>query len=100
MTTWHKRLTDYELGYRDYLAADRTKLSNERTMLAYMRTGINSLIAGVSFVKLFTTSFFQITGLILISTGFVIAFIGFWKYLKMQRLIESVTKVEYKEVED
>lgn len=99
-SSWHKQLTDYELGYRDYLAADRTRLANERTMLAYIRTGINCLIAGVSFIKFFNTQFFQITGLILISTGFVTAFIGLWKYLKMHRLIESVTQVKYTEEED
>lgn len=99
-STWHEMLSDNDMGYRDYLAVDRTRFANERTMLAYLRTGLNSLIAGVSFIKFFDSLFFQVAGLLLVSAGFIISIIGLWKFAHMHKLIESLTKVKYTEVED
>lgn len=97
---WHHRLSDHTLGYRDYLALDRTKLANERTLLSYLRTGFTSLITGVSFIKLFDSLFFQVTGLLLISSGFIVLFIGLWKFTHMHKLIESMQKVNDEEDDD
>lgn len=94
---WYKKINDRNLGYRDYLALDRTKLANERTLLSYLRTGFTSLITGISFIKFFDTVFFQVCGLLLISTGFIVIVIGLWKFVRMHNLIESIENITEEE---
>lgn len=96
-SAWYKKVTDRNLGYRDYLALDRTRLANERTLLSYLRTGFTSLITGISFIKFFETIFFHVTGLLLISGGFILLVIGFWKFVRMQHLIESIENIRDEE---
>ncbi|HCQ31710.1 TPA: hypothetical protein DIU27_05025 [Candidatus Collierbacteria bacterium] len=48
--------------YRDGLALERTQMASDRTVLAYLRTSLTLVIVGVTFIKLFESSFMVYVG--------------------------------------
>src|SRR5688572_10066215 len=81
-----------ELVLREYLAVERTRLANETTLLAYIRTGLYFLVAGSTLDQLVGTTFWKITGPILVIVGFSIMTVGFVRYVYMRRQIEASRK--------
>ena len=84
----YESFTRDELILRDHLALDRTRLANERTLLAYLRTALMMMVTGATAVKFIGESRTVIvTGWIFIGLGALVAVIGTWRFLAMQRAI-------------
>ncbi len=86
----HKNYHKGDLNLRDYLGAHRTYLANDRTWLAYMRTALTFFVAGVSFIRFFKSQVLAIIGWTFIPIGLAFLILGFWKYIKIRRLIHSI----------
>ncbi len=86
-----------KLILRDYLATDRTILANERTLLAYIRAALTLVGIGVSFIQFFDSLAIHIVGGIMIPAGIMTFVIGFIRYRKMNKLIQSVKEGNQKE---
>jgi putative membrane protein len=85
-TDWEKLQID-EPFVRDVMAIDRTLLANDRTFLAFWRTALTMFIAGLTFIKFFPGTVFQIIGWIFIPTGIVVFIQGLRVYRRMNRRI-------------
>jgi putative membrane protein len=81
-----------ELVLREYLAIERTKLANESTLLAYIRTGLYFLVAGSSLGAVIETTFWDITAVPLVITGFIIMILGVARYFYLRKKIEESKK--------
>jgi putative membrane protein len=81
-----------ELILRDHLALDRTRLANERTLLAYLRTALMLMVAGATAERVMGGSpTVVVTGWLFIALGGVVAVLGTWRFLAMQRAINRRT---------
>lgn len=81
-----------ELILRDHLALDRTRLANERTLLAYLRTALMLMVAGATAERVMGGSpAIVITGWLFIGLGGLVAVLGTWRFLVMQRAINRRT---------
>jgi putative membrane protein len=79
-----------ELILRDHLALDRTRLANERTLLAYMRTALMLVVAGATAVKFVgENTTVIVSGWLFVGLGIIVALIGGWRFLAMQRDINA-----------
>jgi putative membrane protein len=81
-----------DLVLREYLAIERTRLANETTLLAYIRTGLYFLVAGSTLGHLVQSTFWNIVGTPLIFIGLIIVLLGFLRYLRLRRAIETSKK--------
>jgi putative membrane protein len=81
-----------DLVLREYLAIERTKLANETTLLAYIRTGLYFLVAGSTLGHLIATEFWRLVGPPLIVVGLIIMLLGFIRYLRLRKSIETSKK--------
>lgn len=62
MAEEHGHSAKNDMIARDIFAADRTVLAIDRTFLAYLRTALTFLIAGISLIKLFPDSVWEVVG--------------------------------------
>ena len=81
-----------DLVLREYLAIERTKLANERTLLTYIRTGLYFLVAGSTLGHLIDTAFWNRMGVPIIIVGIIVTALGFARFIKVNRKIESSKK--------
>lgn len=88
----YEKFADTELILRDQLAIDRTVLATERTVLAYGRTCLTLILTGAGFIRLFDSLFSDVTGWILIVLGFIVAAIGFYRFIIMRKTIGTAGK--------
>lgn len=95
----YSRFCQDEMILRDYLALDRTILANERTFLAYIRTALALIISGASAIKLLGTFWIVVTGWSLIAIGIATLLIGIFRYIKMDRRINSINTTYEKQQE-
>tara|TARA_R110002051_G_scaffold169498_1_gene240048 strand:- start:18723 stop:18983 length:261 start_codon:yes stop_codon:yes gene_type:complete len=73
----------------DKLAIDRTRLANERTFLAYFRSFIVFLSSGFAIIKLDVLTDIKGVGIMLMSLGPILFFIGLVRFLYVKRKIKK-----------
>jgi putative membrane protein len=73
----------------DKLAIDRTRLANERTFLAYFRSFIVFLSSGFAILKLDVLTDIKGVGIMLMSLGPILFFIGLFRFLYVKRSIKK-----------
>jgi putative membrane protein len=86
----YERFEQTDLILRDELAIDRTLLSNERTLLAYLRSAVALIITGVSIIHFADKTWFLVTGFACIPGSLLIAWIGLYRFRKMNKAISMV----------
>ena len=75
---------------RDSLALSRTIMANERTLLAYIRTGMTFIIAGAGIIRFIQDGMYiLIFGCALIVAGFCFLYLGFLRYRRYKRSLET-----------
>lgn len=92
------RFDKESLILRDLLATDRTFLANERTFLAYIRTALSLIVAGSGFIKLAGILLIEIIGYLLLPLGFIIGFIGLYRFIKTNQELKKIKSVANYEI--
>lgn len=89
----YQKFNKEELILRDHLAIDRTILSNERTILSYSRTALGVMAAGATLIHFISDYRIKAAGAALILFGFIIIFIGIYRYKKMKDSIDKIKRI-------
>lgn len=82
----------HDMILRDYLATDRTIMSNEQSLLAYIRTGLSMAAAGAVLTQVGSNPAAWIGGAALIGASVVVVILGFYKFRKMQKVLDAVVR--------
>jgi putative membrane protein len=88
----YERFEKTDLILRDELAIDRTILSNERTLLSYVRASLTLVIVGLTFLHFIEKGFLRIAGIIFIPLGILMALYGYYRFMRMKRLIQTARR--------
>lgn len=88
----YERFEKSDLILRDELAIDRTILANERTLLAYVRASLTLVIVGLTFLHFIEKGSLRIAGIIFIPLGILSGLYGYYRFMRMKRMIQSARR--------